>query len=112
MKALIVLVIVVTLGIIFFQYSRTKNLKKLLLSLGSFAVICSLGVVGGLTRPIPPLFIAHLVLIVFAWGALFYYMVKERYYWWMILSPVVTIVLFLVMEYFAGSGHEGIIPSN
>jgi len=106
MKALIILVILATLGIIFFQYGRNKNIKKLLIALVTFGMIVSLAVVGNLTRPVIPIFIAHIILVIMAWGGLMFYLMKERYYWWVIFSPIVTIVLFLVLELLTGSGHE------
>jgi len=110
MKALIILAILATLTIIFFQYSRNKDLKKLFIALGSFALIISLGVMGNLTRQVIPLFMAHIVLIVIAWGGLLWYLIRDRYYWWLIFSPLVTIGLFLLLELLTGSGHEGMLP--
>ncbi len=110
MKALIILAILATLAIIFFQYSRNKDLKKLFIALGSFLLIISLAIMGNLTRQVIPLFMAHIVLIVIAWGGLMVYLVRDRYYWWVIFSPVVTIGLFLLLELLTGSGHEGILP--
>jgi len=106
MKVFIILAILVTLAIIFFQYSRNKDLKKLFIALGSFLIIVSLGIMGNLTRQIIPLFMAHIVLIVIAWGGLMVYLMRDKYYWWIIFSPVVTIGLFLVLEFLTGSGHE------
>jgi predicted neutral ceramidase superfamily lipid hydrolase len=110
MKALIILAIIVTVAIIFFQYNKNKNLKKLFIALGSFAMIISLAVVGNVTRPVIPIFMAHLILVIMAWGGLMIFLVKERYYWWVIFSPVLTIVLFLLLEALTGSGHEGVLP--
>ncbi len=106
MKALIILVILLTFGAIFFQYSRNKDVKKLLISLATFVAILSLGVVGNLTRQIFPIFISHLVLMIISWGALIVYIIRDKYYWWVIFSPVVTIGLFLLLEFVAGSGHD------
>jgi hypothetical protein len=106
MKALLVIIILVTFGVIFFQYSRNKDVKKLLIALSTFGVILSLAVVGNLTRQVIPLFVAHMVLVIAAWGALIVYLIKDRYYWWVIFSPVVTIGLFLLLELITGSGHE------
>jgi len=105
MKSLIILAILATIGIIFFKYSREKDLKKLLFSLVTFAVIVSLAVVGNLTRPVIPIYIAHMILVILAWGALVTYVFKRKYYWWLIFSPVVTIGLFLLLEYLEGSRH-------
>ncbi|WP_309497288.1 hypothetical protein [Sulfurovum sp.] len=106
MKALLVLVVLATLAAIFFQYSRNKDLKKLLIALATFGAIISLGVIGNLTRQVFPLFITHLVLMVISWGALIVYLIRDRYYWWVIFSPLVTIGLFLLLELVTGSGHE------
>jgi len=110
MKALIILAILVTLAAIFFQYSRNKDFKKLFIALGSFLLIISLGVMGNLTRQVIPLFLAHIILIIGAWGGLLWYLIRGRYYWWLIFSPLVTIGLFLLLELLTGSGHEGILP--
>jgi hypothetical protein len=106
MKAIIILGILATLAIIFFSYYRNKDLKKLFVALASFLIIVSLAIVGNLTRQIMPLFLAHIVLIVMAWGGLLWYIVRDRFYWWIIFSPVVTIGLFLLLELITGSGHE------
>jgi len=109
MKVLLILVILLTFGAIFFQYSRNKNLKKLFIALGTFTAILFLGVVGNLTRQVFPLFMAHILLTIIAWGGLIWYLIRDKYYWWIIFSPVVTIGLFLLLELVTGSGHEGIV---
>ncbi len=109
MKVLIIILILATLAAIFFKYSRNKDLKKLFIALSSFLLIISLGVMGNLTRQVIPLFLAHIVLIIGAWGGLLWYLLRDRYYWWLIFSPLVTISLFLLLELLTGSGHEGVL---
>lgn len=106
MKILVLLAILFTFGAIFFQYSRGKDSKKLLIGLATFIAILTLGVLGNLTRQVFPIYIAHLLLIIIAWGALIVYLARDKYYWWVLFSPVVTIVLFLLLELLTGSGHE------
>jgi len=106
MKVPIILAILITVAILFFQYSRNKNLKKLLIALATFGAIISLAVVGNLTRQVFPIFIAHIILIIVAWGGLLMYIFSDKYYWWILFSPVVTIGLFLLLEFLTGSGHE------
>lgn len=106
MKALIILAILATLALIFFQYKKNKNLKKLFITLMTFAVIISLAVVGNLTRPVMPIYLAHMILVILAWGGLMMYVFKDKYYWWLIFSPIITIGLFLVLEFLSGSAHE------
>ncbi len=110
MKALIILAVFATLGITFFQYKRNKDLKKLFIVLITFSGIISLGVVGNLTRQVMPIYLAHIMLIIVSWGGLIVYLARDKYYWWIIFSPVVTIGLFLLLEFLTGSGHEGILP--
>lgn len=106
MKALIILAIFATLGGIFFQYSRNKDLKKLFIALITFGVIVSLAIVGNLTRQVMPIYLAHIMLTVVSWGGLILYLARDRYYGWIIFSPLVTIGLFLLLEWLTGSGHE------
>jgi len=106
MKALIILAIIATLVGIFLHYKRHNDVKKTGVALATFVAILSLAVLGNLTRQVIPLFMAHIILIVGAWGALIVYLIRDRYYWWVIFSPVVTIGLFLLLEFTTGSGHE------
>jgi len=107
MKALIILAILTTLAIIIYKYKKDKNLKKALLSLATFAAIISLAVIGSLMRSIVPLFIAHEILVIIAWGALvFMYVFRDKYCWWWFVSPLLTIGLFLLLEFLGGSAHE------
>jgi len=108
MKARIIVVILITLGIVFYKFSKDKNLKKLLITLATFGFIISLAVYGNLlTRSVVPIYIAHMVLIIIAWGALlFMYVFKNKYCWWWFVAPLITIALFLGLEFLGGSAHE------
>jgi len=106
MKALLILAILATFGVIFFQYKKNKDIKKLFTILATFAVTITFAVLGNLTRPVMPIFIAHIMLIILSCAGIVLYLVKERYYWWLIFSPSVTIGLFLILELLVGSGNE------
>lgn len=108
MKVFIVLAILVTFATIFFLYRKNKNLKKLFIALATFGAIVALAVLGNLTRQVMPIFIAHIVLLLFSWGALIVYLLRDRFYWWIIFSPLLTIGLFLLLELLAGSSHEAV----
>ncbi|MFC2057591.1 hypothetical protein ACFLR6_01495 [Campylobacterota bacterium] len=110
MKALIILAVFTTLGIIFFLYKRNKDLKKLFIALLTFGVLISLAVLGNVTRQVMPIYLAHIILTFVSWGGLIVYLARDKYYWWIIFSPVATIGLFLLLEFLTGSGHEGILP--
>jgi len=105
MKGLIVIGILITLGLIAFNFYRHRGWKKLSISLAIFATLLTLAGLGAMVRTIVPLFIAHLILIVIAWGGVLYYIFRGKLYLQVILSPIVTIVLFLIMERVIGSGN-------
>jgi len=105
MKVLSLLIILVTLGLIVYKFKKNKNLKNLLISLATFGFIVAESIMGGLTRPVMPIFMAHIILIIAAWGGLMIYVFKEKYYWWLVFSPMITIGLFLLLEFVGGSGH-------
>jgi len=104
MKALIIIAIVITILSIGISFYRSRNWKKLLISLGLFTLILTLAGLGNMTRSIVPLFIAHFVLILSAWGALILYILRDKIYWQVIVSPAVTIIIFLILERLIGSG--------
>lgn len=104
MKALIIIAIVITILSIGISFYRSRNWKKLLISLGLFTLILTLAGLGNMTRSIVPLFIAHFVLILSAWGALILYILRDKIYWQVIVSPFVTIIIFLILERLIGSG--------
>jgi len=106
-KAIIILAILATLSIIAIDFYRNRDWKKLLISLGIFGVILTLAGLGNMVRSVIPIFIAHFVLIVIAWGALLFYIVREKLYWPIIFSPLVTILLFVLLERVMGSGGAG-----
>lgn len=103
---LIFIVSFILLVIIIYQYMRTKDVKKLLVSLGTSGMIMVLFVLGNMTKTIFLLFLLHKLLIIASLGALFVYIKNSTYYWWIIFSPLVSIVLAIVLEYFIGSANE------
>lgn len=105
MKALIIVALLGTLIVTVLQYKREKNIKKTLITLLSFAIVISLAIVGNLTRPVIPLYLSHLLLVVVAWGGVLYYLLRGKYLWWIIFSPLATIGLFLLLEFLEGSRH-------
>ncbi len=111
MKGLFILAFIATIAVIFLQWKKTKNHKKAILAIASIGAIISLGVMGNLTRSVMPIYLAHLILLISAWGAVIWYLVKDKYYWWVIGSPILTIGLFLLMETLTGSGHEAALIS-
>ena len=109
MKALLVLAILLTLATIGVRYRRSGDVKQLLISLGTFVALVTLGFLGNITRPILPLFLLHIILIAFAWLGLLYYLFRDKYLWWAIFSPVVTIVVYIALALLEGSRYEDVL---
>ena len=107
MKGMIIIAILVTFGLIAMDFYRHRDWKKLLTSLATITVILTLAGLGNMTRTVIPLFIAHFILIVIAWGTLIYYIFRDRLYWPLIIAPVVTILLFVLLERVIGSAGAG-----
>ncbi len=105
MEALIVLAMYLPHWVLsFFNIAETKISKKLLIALITFGVIISLAVVGNLTRQVMPIYLAHIMLTVVSWGGLIVYLVSDKYYGWIIFSPMMTIGLFLLLEFLGEIG--------
>jgi hypothetical protein len=109
MKAIITLAILVTFVMIAFNYYKSRDIKKLFITLGSFVVLLYILWVGfRVSIAIFPLKIANIVLGFFAWGGIWYYMLKERYLWWVILSPLLVPLVFVLFSLIGGSRYEDI----
>ena len=108
MKIVLFMAIFGTLAAIVLLYLKNNNIKKLMIALATVSVIITYSVVGYMSRPVMPLFMAHTILLFVAWGGLIVYLFRDRYYWWVIFSPLLTIGLFLLLEFLTGSRHEGI----
>jgi hypothetical protein len=106
MKAFIVFALFITLGGIFFLYHKNRDHKRLWIALATFGMLIALAIVGNVTRQILPLYLGHLLLLLFSWGGLLVYLIRDRYHGWIMFSPWLTIGLFLVVEFLTGSSHE------
>lgn len=106
MKALIIIIILLTFLVVLLKYKKDKDVKKLLFTIASFGFVISMALVGNLTRPIIPLYLTHMILIIVAWASLFMYIFKDKYCWWWIISPSITIVLFLILTWLGGAAHN------
>jgi NADH:ubiquinone oxidoreductase subunit K len=103
MKAIIILAILFAIGLIVLFYKRESDTQKMLFSLFILASIIGLAVVGNVMRSLLPLFLAHIVALVFSYGALLYYIFRDRTQWIWWLLPVGTLALYV---FFAWVGNE------
>ena len=111
MKALIIIAILATFGLSVFLYTRNKDFRKLLITVLSFSVLLYIMWVGfRVSVAIFPLKILNIVLGFFAWGGIFYYMLRNRYLWYVIFSPLLVPVVFVIFSLIGGSRYEDIWP--
>ncbi len=106
MKGKIIVWLAVTLVAIGWDYYRHRNLRKTLMASGTFAWIATAATLGVTMRTILPLFAVHYLTILFAWGALLFYLWRGKYLWWAFALPVLTMVTFLGLNFLEGSRYE------
>ena len=106
MKALIVLAILFAIGTIVLMYKREKDVKKMAFSFFILLSIIALAVVGNVMRAVMPLFLAHIVALIIAYGGLVYYVFREKMQWLLWLLPVATLILYLIIAWI---GNEHVI---
>jgi glucose-6-phosphate-specific signal transduction histidine kinase len=104
MKGMIIVAVMLTIVAIGVSFYRHRDWKKLLISAAVFGFLAMLAGLGNMTRSVVPLFIAHFVLIVFAWAALLYYIARGKLYWQVVIAPVATLLFFVFLERVLGSG--------
>jgi len=109
MKTLIMLAIAATFAMTFVRYRRSGDLRKLVVTLGTFSLVLYILWIGfRVSITIFPLKVATLLSGLFSWGALLYYMFRGRYLWWALYAPLLIPILFVVFSLLGGSRYEDI----
>ena len=106
MTARLVLFITVTLLLIAFDWYRHKEWRKSVLATVCFVWLLCLAFAGFVMRPILPLFVLHIVFVLAGWLALMWYLFKGRFIWWVFMLPVLSMALFVLLNFMEGSRYE------
>ncbi len=106
MKVLIVLSILLAISVIVLMYKREDNVQKMAFSFLILLAIIGLAVLGNVMRSLIPLYLAHIIALIIAYGGLIYYIFKEKRQWILWLLPLATLILYVVV---AWVGNEHII---
>ena len=106
MKVLIVLALFLAIGLIFTSYKRENNSQKLHFSVVILVFIVAFAILGNTMRSIIPLFLAHIMALMVAYGGLIYYIFREKTAWIAWLMPLFTLILYLLLAWI---GNEHII---
>ena len=104
MKAIIVLAILLAIGLIFLFYKKDSDISKMLFSFLILSSIIGLAIVGNVMRSLMPLFLTHLVALLFSYGGLIYYIFTTKKRWILWLLPLTTILLYLLLAWI-GNEH-------
>ncbi|MCH9741547.1 MAG: hypothetical protein K0U38_12020 [Epsilonproteobacteria bacterium] len=104
MKALTVLAILLAIGLIYLMYRKEADVKKALSSTLLLIGIISLAILGNVMRSIMPLFLAHIVALIFAYGGLLLYILRDKAYWYLWLLPLLTLATYVLLAWL-GNEH-------
>jgi predicted membrane channel-forming protein YqfA (hemolysin III family) len=104
MKALIVLAILFAIGVIVLMYKRENDVQKMAFSFFILLAIIGFAVIGNVMRSVMPLFLAHVIALIIAYGGLIYYVFKDKTQWILWLLPLATLVLYLAVAWI-GNKH-------
>ncbi|KIM03223.1 MAG: hypothetical protein KU29_12440 [Sulfurovum sp. FS06-10] len=106
MKALIIIAILVAMGLIYLRYKRENDIKKMLFSSMILIFIIGLAILGNTMRILIPLFLAHIIALILAYGGLVYYIVRDKKQWILWLFPLLTLIVYVLLAWI---GNEHII---
>lgn len=102
-----ILFFLLSVAFIFIDYRKNKNYKKSIIASIILLYIFAIGYSGGIaTRAIAPLFFLHLLAVVVGYLAFLYYLLKEKLLWYIFFLPIVTIVLYITLNFLDGSRYE------
>ena len=104
MRGIIILAILFAIGLIVLFYKRESDVPKMLFSFFILASILTLAVVGNVMRSLMPLFLIHLVALMFSYGGLLFYIFSERKQWILWLLPLSTLIFYLLLAW-VGNEH-------
>ncbi len=99
-KTIIIATFFAILGVVYFQYQKSKNLKEALISIFLIFITISFSLFSVYIYVYKPIFIFHVIFTVFSWIEVFRYIFGKKIRVWILLSPAFTIGLFFLIGYF------------
>jgi len=102
----VVIIALISIVMVLLDYFKSRDLKKTLIVFGLFIYVFTLFFVGMITREILPLFVVHIVLIIFAWGSVVWYLIRGKIYPLIYILPLLNIALVFVLNFIEGSRYE------
>ena len=103
----VVLIALITLAIIAYDYKKNRDLQKSAIATLIAIYLASVGFAGfTLARAIPPLFFTHILATILAYFSLLYYIFKNKLYWQITILPLITIAIYVGLNFLEGSRYE------
>jgi len=104
MKIIIVLAILIGIVVPILIYKRDKELKTLFISLLLLFGILFLSITGTVMRSLLPLYMLHIVSLIFAYISYMIYILRDKFYWYIYFIPFSTLLLYILLA-FIGNRH-------
>ncbi len=104
MKYLAVILPLVVVALIYIVFKRDGDIKKSFISSLLLLAVVTLSIMGNIMRSILPLFLTHIVAVIFAYGATIYYILRGKFIWLGLIAPFVTMLIYLLLVWL-GNEH-------
>lgn len=104
MKILMILAPLISLGLIYLMYKKDRDIQKVIISFLLLFVVIALAIVGNIMRAVTPMFLTHIIAVIFAYGAMLYYIFSKKIIWMLLISPIITLVIYLLLVWI-GNEH-------
>jgi len=106
LKISILVAMVVTLVLLWWDYKRDQENKKgVLINFGYFLSVVAFAIVGTLTKPIFLLYFSYILFLILSWGSLVWYIIKKNYHLPLHILPIIPIAIYILGELLLGSGN-------
>jgi hypothetical protein len=99
MKLIVLAAFLAVFGVVYYQYKKDKDIKEALLTLFFIAVVTGFSLFGRYTLVYKPLFVLHVLLVLFSWIEIFRSVFTKKRNLWIIFSPVFSVGLFFLIGY-------------
>jgi|AAUQ01.1.fsa_nt_gi hypothetical protein len=104
MKVIVVIAILIGIGLPILIYKKNKELKELLISFVLLGGIVGLLIVGNVTRAVLPIYLTHIVTIIFAYISYIIYLFRSKFYWYLYFLPLANLIFYVFLS-FVGNRH-------
>jgi len=94
------LVLVIIVSAVYLSYKKSHNQEKLLSSLGLLVLLLIFTYSTKILLVYKPLLVLHIALLIMAWWRYYRYIFKNILTLYWILSPLVSLLLFVVISLF------------